>query len=507
MHRANAGFWTLVALALIATGWTAPAQASSHREAPLITEMPKVDGTDFYMFRSYETGRENYVTFLANYIPIQAPYGGPNFFELDPDARYQINIENDGTDGDDMVFEFQFFEVFKDQQLTVGGVQVAHPLRTVNPISVRQQLQRSLPLHRDRHPRRRAQPGDQRAHQRHLLRQGVRQRRLEDDRRLRRLRQQPDLPDQHPGLRRPGQGVRRPAQGVVRGQPRRGVRPGQPRTRSATANAKANVLDDRTSPRSRSRCRSPCLTGVEHRDRRLDHRLAAAHPPAPRRPHCHRADARERRLRAGLAARHAAGQRGGDRAARQEQVQRQPARGRRGELRHLRHQPDAARDPRDPVRRARLPTTSRAPTWWRRSSPASPGSTSSAWARCSASTPRSRRRRRRRRTTSASSAATTPASPTAAARATTWSTSSCGWRWASLCHAFPGVYCNPADAPSGTLPLHRSDAPGRVAVRRHVPVPADSDPRLAQQRVGEEGSSLPAPATSCQWFRSGHPWY
>jgi hypothetical protein len=97
--------------------------------------MPKVDGTDFYMFRSYETGRANYVTFLANYIPIQAPYGGPNFFELDADARYQINIENDGTDGDDMVLEFQFYEVFKDQTLTVGGVPVAHSLRTVNPIS------------------------------------------------------------------------------------------------------------------------------------------------------------------------------------------------------------------------------------------------------------------------------------------------------------------------------------------------------------------------------------
>ena len=112
----------------------APALASSHREAPLLTEMPKVDGTDFYMFRSYETGRENYVTFLANYIPIQAPYGGPNFFELDPDARYQINVENDGSAGDDLVFEFRFFEVFQDQQLNVGGVMVAHPLRTAAPI-------------------------------------------------------------------------------------------------------------------------------------------------------------------------------------------------------------------------------------------------------------------------------------------------------------------------------------------------------------------------------------
>ena len=57
---------------------------SSHREAPGITKSPKLDGTDFYMFRSYEPGRADYVTFLANYIPLQDAYGGPNFFTLDP---------------------------------------------------------------------------------------------------------------------------------------------------------------------------------------------------------------------------------------------------------------------------------------------------------------------------------------------------------------------------------------------------------------------------------------
>ena len=48
---------------------------------------PKLDGTDFYMFRSYEPGREGYVTLLANYIPLQDVYGGPNFFTLDPTGR------------------------------------------------------------------------------------------------------------------------------------------------------------------------------------------------------------------------------------------------------------------------------------------------------------------------------------------------------------------------------------------------------------------------------------
>ena len=53
--------------------------ASSHREAPAIAGMPRLDGTDFYMFRSYEPGRSGYITFIANYIPLEDPAGGPNF--------------------------------------------------------------------------------------------------------------------------------------------------------------------------------------------------------------------------------------------------------------------------------------------------------------------------------------------------------------------------------------------------------------------------------------------
>ena len=56
---------------------SAGTMASSHREAPFITGMPKVDGTDFYMFNSYESGREGYVTLIANYLPLQDSYGGP----------------------------------------------------------------------------------------------------------------------------------------------------------------------------------------------------------------------------------------------------------------------------------------------------------------------------------------------------------------------------------------------------------------------------------------------
>ena len=83
----------LSAAVICALTGAAAVQASSHREAPFITQMPKVDGTDFYMFRSYEPGREDYVTLIANYQPLQDPYGGPNYFALDQKALYEIHIE------------------------------------------------------------------------------------------------------------------------------------------------------------------------------------------------------------------------------------------------------------------------------------------------------------------------------------------------------------------------------------------------------------------------------
>ena len=105
-----------LAAGLLACTALGTSYASSHREAPSITETPKVDGTDFYMFRSYENGREGYVTFIANYQPIQAPYGGPNYFTMDQDALYEIHIDNDGDALEDITFAFDF-----DNRLTNGG--------------------------------------------------------------------------------------------------------------------------------------------------------------------------------------------------------------------------------------------------------------------------------------------------------------------------------------------------------------------------------------------------
>jgi hypothetical protein len=113
------------------------ANASSHREAPFIAEMPKVDATDFYMFRSYEPDRQRYVTFLANYQPLQPGYGGPNFFDLDTDAVYEILVDNDGDAVEDLTFQFRFRRVFANIALPVGSAgseqSVAIPLVNAGP--------------------------------------------------------------------------------------------------------------------------------------------------------------------------------------------------------------------------------------------------------------------------------------------------------------------------------------------------------------------------------------
>jgi Domain of unknown function (DUF4331) len=116
--------------------------ASSHREAPSISGMPRVDSTDFYMFRSFSDARiaesgAGYVTMIANYVPLQAPYGGPNYFALDNDAIYEIHIDNNGDAREDLTFQFNFNSALDAAgprtnagfELDVGGVDVAIPLR------------------------------------------------------------------------------------------------------------------------------------------------------------------------------------------------------------------------------------------------------------------------------------------------------------------------------------------------------------------------------------------
>jgi hypothetical protein len=124
----------LAATALATIALSMSAFASSHREAPGITQMPKVDGTDFYMFRSYEKGRSGYVTFIADYQPFQGQGGGPNFFEMDPKAVYDINISNDGGAKPSLTFRFQFTNTSKHIALDIGGKKVPVAEVDVGPV-------------------------------------------------------------------------------------------------------------------------------------------------------------------------------------------------------------------------------------------------------------------------------------------------------------------------------------------------------------------------------------
>ena len=111
------------------------AHASSHREAPFISGQPQLDATDLYMFRSYEAGRQNFVTILANYSPFQDPQGGPNFYMFSPDALYEIHIDNNGDAVENITFQFRFSNASKATALTVGGKAVKIPLINSGVIS------------------------------------------------------------------------------------------------------------------------------------------------------------------------------------------------------------------------------------------------------------------------------------------------------------------------------------------------------------------------------------
>ena len=90
-----------------------PVFASSHREAPLISNDPLCDNTDLYAFRSPDD--PNKVTIIANYIPGQLPQGGPNYYSFGQNIRYEIHIDNDiNTAGDDIIYRFTFVNVIED---------------------------------------------------------------------------------------------------------------------------------------------------------------------------------------------------------------------------------------------------------------------------------------------------------------------------------------------------------------------------------------------------------
>jgi hypothetical protein len=129
---------TAAALATCLLPGTA-ARASSHREAPNITKFPKTDNTDVYVFQSYETGRGGYTTIIANFDPGQFPGAGPNYFTMDPEAIYEIHIDNVGDANAHLTYQFQFTNALANSgsgiTLNVGGTTNSIPLRYAGAVS------------------------------------------------------------------------------------------------------------------------------------------------------------------------------------------------------------------------------------------------------------------------------------------------------------------------------------------------------------------------------------
>ncbi|MGI8786317.1 MAG: DUF4331 domain-containing protein [Pyrinomonadaceae bacterium] len=94
--------------------------ASSHAEAPLTSMDRYADNTDVYAFRSSEAGRSGFVTILSNFIPLQDPSGGPQFFRFDDTVVYEIKIDNTGDGVPDITYQFQFTTQVLNRNTVLG---------------------------------------------------------------------------------------------------------------------------------------------------------------------------------------------------------------------------------------------------------------------------------------------------------------------------------------------------------------------------------------------------
>src|SRR6266566_9738642 len=96
--------------AILAVALTGPgpqqSTASSHREAPLISEDPTADNTDLYAFRSPD--KPSTFTIVSNWIPGEDPAAGPNYYTFSPSARYNIYIDRNGDGDADVTYRFRF---------------------------------------------------------------------------------------------------------------------------------------------------------------------------------------------------------------------------------------------------------------------------------------------------------------------------------------------------------------------------------------------------------------
>ena len=110
----SSAFASLAVLALVVGLAPTASSAASHREAPLISLDPTADITDFFMFRSYEAGKDDKVVLIMDVIPGEEPSSGPNYWNFDPSVLYTFSIDNDKDgDADDVRFEIRFKNQFR----------------------------------------------------------------------------------------------------------------------------------------------------------------------------------------------------------------------------------------------------------------------------------------------------------------------------------------------------------------------------------------------------------
>jgi hypothetical protein len=103
---------------------------SSHREAPEISKDPVADSTDVYAFVSPD--KPSTVTLIANYIPLQGPAGGPNFYEFGEDVLYEIHIDNNGDGRADITYQFRFRTTVRDPDTFLYNVGPIESLGSAN---------------------------------------------------------------------------------------------------------------------------------------------------------------------------------------------------------------------------------------------------------------------------------------------------------------------------------------------------------------------------------------
>ena len=112
---------SFMVMALLVGPAPTASNAASHREAPLISMDPTADISDFFMFRSYEAGKDDKIVFIMDVIPGEEPSSGPNYFNFDPNVLYAFNVDNN-MDGkaSDVRFEFQFKTEFRGTNKDLG---------------------------------------------------------------------------------------------------------------------------------------------------------------------------------------------------------------------------------------------------------------------------------------------------------------------------------------------------------------------------------------------------